>query len=123
MYSDLSQQRMRSLYTRYYNGVELARGGLVPSGGGRGYNVARTPLQSPIDHWGKWDNFRDFRGFVEGKRREVDNQYSFSLSEFWYRYISFRPFPNTITFLPKVPSLPLDGTGFVNDPANTIKTY
>ena len=98
VYSDLSQQRMRSLYTRYYNGAELARGGLVPLGGGRGYNVARTPLQSPIDHWGKWDNFRDFRKFVEGKRQEVDNQYSFSLSEFWYRYISFRPFPKTITF-------------------------
>ena len=58
---DLSQQRMRNLYTRYYTPEQL---------GGR---VQSYPLENHLDHWGAWTDFR-------------------------YRYISFRPFPETIVF-------------------------
>ena len=92
----------------------------MSSGGGRGYNVARTPLQSPIDHWGKWDNFRDFRKFVEGKRRRLTISIVLACRNFGIGISRFVPFQIPL-LLPKVPSLPLDGTGFVNDPSNTIR--
>ena len=81
---DLSRQRMRNLYTRYYP--------VVPE------RVNSFPRLTPHDHWGKWTDFRDFRAFVDRKRYSLDNSINWSLSEFWYRYISFRPFPQTISF-------------------------
>lgn len=74
---------MRNLYTRYHP--------VVPE------RVTSFPRVTPQDHWGKWTDFRDFRAFVDRKRYSLDNRQNWSLSEFWYRNISFRPFPQTIS--------------------------
>ena len=87
---DLTQQRMRTLYTQYYSQFELSRFGIN--------RVESYPLLNHFDRWGKWFNFREFRNFVDKKRSGVDNQYNFTLPEFWSRYISYQPFPKTIVF-------------------------
>ena len=57
---DLRQQRMRNLYTKY-NPTMF------------NYKVASWPLLTPVDHWGKWTDFREFRSFVDHKRFQEDN--------------------------------------------------